>query len=159
MREGFIKNPLRGKFGKDKGEKFVEENTYRRRFYLFQYLNFPRYHEYSEYDNLYNKVFNEDFKEADDLKTQHLMKGIKLINQIKGTDADLRNTDSLSNETLDAIAKIAANNLFALTKAKNAPEGKKVRVVVDTLNKAQNEHNTGLAFNNDWLPNIVIEYY
>ena len=145
MKEGFIKNPLRGKFGKDKGENHVERNAYRRRFYLFKYLNFPRYYSYEAYEETYNKICGGENEEGVKFQREHLMKGMKLLNQLKSTDESLRNTKMLSNEEIENICKIAANNLFALMKAKAVPEGKKLKISIDT-------------FKNEWLPQIDIDY-
>jgi hypothetical protein len=145
MKEGHIQNPLRGIFAKDKEANFVERNTYRRRFYLFKYLNFPRYHEYDEYEKLYNKVFEEDTQEAITLKRNHYLKGMKLLNQVKSTEEDLRNTDVLSNEILDELCKIAANNLLVLMRAQNPPAGQKPKIVID-------------VHSNEWLPMINVQY-
>lgn len=144
MKDGHIKNPLRSMFAKEKGENFVEKNTYRRRFYLFKYLNFPRYQEYEEYEKLYNKAFDES-TEATTLMREHFMNGMKIINQIKSTDENLRNTDMLSNETLDDLCKIAANNLLLLMKIQTRPQDKKVNIVVD-------------IHSNEWLPKVDVEF-
>ena len=145
MKQGYIKNPLRGKFCQDKGENYVEKNAYKRRFYLFKYLTFPKYHEYEEYEGLYNKVFEDEDKESIDLQREHLMKGMKLLNQIKDTDEELRNTEILPNEDIEALCKVAANNLFVLMKAQTVPEGKRVKISIDHLA-------------NEWLPQVNVEY-
>ncbi|CAI2387508.1 unnamed protein product [Moneuplotes crassus] len=144
MKDGHIKNPLRGKFGKEKGENFIERNAYRRRFYLFKYLNFPRYNEYEDYEETYDKVFNDETGEQVNIMRENLMQGMKLLNQIKGTDEKLRNTTILSTEMLEEVCKIAANNLFVLMKAQSAPEGKKTKIVINP--------------SNEWLPQVDVEY-
>ena len=131
-------------FAREKGDNFVEKNTYRRRFFMFKYLNFPRYQEYEEYEKLYSKAFEES-EEATSLMREHFMNGMKILNQIKATDENLRNTEMLSSDTLDDLCKIAASNLLVLMKIQTRPQDKKVKVVIDIQS-------------NEWLPKVDVEF-
>jgi len=145
MKHEYIKNPLRGQFGKDKAVNFIEENTYKRRFFLFKYVQMPRYQEYEEYENLYNKVHDDGEQEATNQMRSHFMNGMKMLNQLKSIDEKLRNTEILSNEILDDLIKVSATSLLLLMKAQSCPPDKKIKVNID-------------SFATEWIPSVDMEF-